>query len=102
MTASRTYQMLRSHLAYLKLNAAAEALASVLEEADDATHIDVLQRLLAIEVQATSTRRRESRRRLAGLPADWRLADFDTNAQPAVTPELLRDLATLRFVAVCV
>ena len=98
MTANRTYQQLRSHLAYLKLDAAADALAPVLDDADDATHIDILERLLAIEVEATSTRRRESRRRLAGLPADWRLDDFDTDAQPAVTPELLRDLATLRFV----
>ena len=95
---NRTYQQLRSHLAYLKLDAAAEALAGVLDDADNTRHVDVLERLLAIEVEATTTRRRESRRRLAGLPADWRLDDFDTDAQPCVTPELLRDLGTLRLV----
>jgi DNA replication protein DnaC len=98
MSGNRTYQQLRSHLAYLKLEAAADALAPVLDDADEATHVEVLERLLAIEVDATATRRRESRRRLAGLPADWRIDDFDTDAQPTVTPELLRDLATLRFI----
>jgi DNA replication protein DnaC len=98
MSANRTYQQLRSHLAYLKLEAAADALTPVLDEAGEATHVEVLERLLAIEVEATATRRRESRRRLAGLPADCPLADFDTDAQPSITPELLRDLATRRFV----
>jgi DNA replication protein DnaC len=95
---NRTYQRLRSHLAYLKLDAAADALASQLDGADGNGHVAFLEQLLAIEVDATDTRRRESRRRLAGLPADWRLADFDTDAQPSVTDELLRDLGTLRFV----
>ena len=98
---NRTYQQLRAHLAYLKLDAAADALAPVLDNTDNtdnASHVEILERLLAIEVEATTTRRRESRRRLAGLPAEHRLADFDLDAQPAITPELLRDLATLRFV----
>jgi DNA replication protein DnaC len=98
MTPNRTYQQLRSHLAYLKLDAAADALAPVLDAGTDASHVEVLEQLMGIEVEATATRRRESRRRLAGLPADWRLDDFDTHAQPSVTPELLRDLAELRFV----
>ena len=95
---NRTYQRLRSHLTYLKLEAAADALARELDTADGNGHVEFLERLLAIEVDATNTRRRESRRRLAGLPADWRLTDFDTDAQPSITPELLRDLGTLRFV----
>lgn len=66
-----------------------------------ASHVEVLVTLLDIEAEATGTRRRESRRRLAGLPAKHRLADFDTDAQPAVTPELLRDLVTLRWVDDC-
>jgi DNA replication protein DnaC len=70
----------------------------VLDEHKTASHVEVLERLLGIEVEATATRRRESRRRLAGLPAEWRLEDFDTDAQPSIAPELLRDLAELRFV----
>ncbi len=83
---NRTYQQLRSHLAYLKLDAAAEALAVELDTADDLSHVDFLERLLAIEVEATSTRRRESRRRLAGLPAEHRIDDFDFDAQPDLDP----------------
>jgi hypothetical protein len=95
---NQTYQQLRAHLAYLKLDAAADALAQVLDDADGASHVEILETLLGIEAEATATWRRESRRRLAGLPAEHRLADFDTDAQPAVTDELLRDLGTLRWV----
>lgn len=95
---NRTYQQLRSHLATLKLDAAAEALAGVLDTADDASHVDVLERLLDIQVTATTTRKRESRRRLAGLPAQHRINDFDFSAQPSVDQALMRDLATMRFV----
>lgn len=95
---NRTYQQPRSHLATLKLDAAAEALAGVLDMADDASHVDVLERLLDIQVTATTTRKRESRRRLAGLPAEHRINDFDFSAQPSVDQALMRDLATMRFV----
>jgi DNA replication protein DnaC len=95
---NRTYQQLRAHLAYLKLDAAADALASVLDDAEGSSHVQMLERLLGIEVEATSTRRRESRRRLAGLPAAHRIDDFDFDAQPAVEPQMIRDLASLRFV----
>ena len=84
MTANRTYQQLRSHLAYLKLDAAADALAPVLDDADDATHIDILERLLAIEVEATSTRRRESRRRLAGCaPTNTTPPTYERDCPPS-------------------
>jgi len=95
---NRIYQRLRSHLAYLKLGATADALAGVLDQADGKSHVDVLEQLLGIEVDATSTRRREARRRLAGLPAPHRIDDFDFDAQPALDQTLIRDLATLRFV----
>jgi DNA replication protein DnaC len=94
---NRTYQRLRAHLAYLKLDAAADALAVELDTANHKTHVEFLERLLAIEVEATSTRRREARRRLAGLPAAHRIDDFDFDAQPDLDPTLIADLATLRF-----
>lgn len=45
------YQQLRSHLAYLKLTAAAEALPAALEHAHsaDQTHTEFLEQLLALE-----------------------------------------------------
>lgn len=93
------YQHVRSHLAYLKLAAAAEALPAHLDEAmkTKATHTEFLQRLLAIEVDATEARRHAGRLRFANFPAPWRLTDFDFDAQPSIDEALLRDLATCRY-----
>ncbi|HUY98066.1 MAG TPA: IS21-like element helper ATPase IstB [Verrucomicrobiae bacterium] len=99
MSDASTYQALRSHLALLRLSAAAEALPVELERArtDKASPTVFLERLLATEVAATLTRRQASLARFACLPAPWRLADFDFAAQPSVDPKLVTDLATLRF-----
>lgn len=99
MTAAQTYQQLRAHLAYLRLDTAAEALARELEQARERklSHTVFLERLLEIEVTATAERRRAGRLRLAGFPAPWRLADFDFDAQPGLDRALVTDLATLRF-----
>jgi DNA replication protein DnaC len=95
------YQQLRSHLHYLRLDAAAEALPTTLDQAaaDKLSHTAFLQRLLAIEVQATEARRLASRLRFAAFPAPWRLEDFDFDAQPLVDRGLITELATLRFIA---
>jgi DNA replication protein DnaC len=94
------YQQLRGHLHYLRLDAAAEALPAQLDQAaaDNLSHTAFLERLLAIEVEATETRRHASRLRFAAFPAPWRLEDFDFDAQPGVDPKLIQELATLRFV----
>ena len=94
------YQQLRGHLAYLKLTAAAEALPAALDQAttDKLNHTEFLQRLLAIEVDATEARRHAGRLRFANFPAPWRLDDYDFAAQPSVDPALMRDLASCRFV----
>jgi DNA replication protein DnaC len=94
-----TYQKLRTHLASLRLGAAAEALPQVLEsaKAERLSHTAMLERLLAIEVSATEQRRRVSLERFASLPAPWRLEDFDFDAQPSVDRSLVNELSTLRF-----
>ena len=93
------YQQLRSHLAYLKLTAAAEALPAALDAAGSTgqTHTEFLAQLLAIEVDATEARRLAGRLRFANFPAPWRLDDFDFSAQPSLDAALLRDLATCRY-----
>ena len=100
MSASSDYQRLRAHLAFLRMAAAAEALPGVLEEATTAklSHSAFLERLLAIEVEATDERRRASLARFASLPSPFTLADFDFSAQPSVDPKLIAELGTLRFV----
>lgn len=104
MTASKTgeasrYQQLRSHLAYLKLADAAQHLPAVLDAAntENLSATATLERLLAIEVEATEARRLSSRLRFASLPTDATLEDFDYDAQPGVDPALIRDLASGRY-----
>ena len=98
-TNASTYQLLRGHLAALRLTAAAEALPSVLEQAktERLGHTATLERLLSIEVAATEERRRTSLERFASLPAPWRLGDFDFDAQPSIDKSLVNELSTLRF-----
>lgn len=100
MSATDTvYQQLRSHLAYLKLGAAAEVLPTHLDDALKAktTHTEFLEQLLAVEVAAVEARRHAGLLRFANFPAPWRLEDFDFSAQPSIDPALLRDLATCRY-----
>ncbi len=102
MTAAITsvYQQLCSNLAYLRLDAAAEALAAELDRAstEKLSHSAFLERLLRIEVDATEDRRLAGRLRFASLPAPWRLQDFDFDAQPSLDRKLVDELATLRFI----
>ena len=99
MSENSTYQLLRSHLAALRLGTAAEALPGVLEQAkaERLGHTAMLERLLGLEVEATEQRRRMSLERFASLPAPWRLGDFDFSAQPSVDRSLVNELGTLSF-----
>jgi DNA replication protein DnaC len=94
-----TYQRLRAHLAFLKLSAAAEALPGILDAAHEQklSTVDILERVLAVEVDTTTARRLASRLRFACLPTDATLEAFDFTAQPGVDEKLLRELASLRF-----
>jgi DNA replication protein DnaC len=99
MSDNSIYQQARSHLAYLRMAAAAEALPAELEYAatQKLGHTAFLERLLDVEVSATETRRRASLERFASLPSPFRLADFDFDAQPSIDKKLVNELATLRF-----
>ena len=99
MSRDSSYQQLRTHLAYLKLSATAEALPGQLDAARDTTigHTEFLEQLLAIEVEATEQRRHNARMRFANFPAPWTINDFDFGAQPSIDEALVRELATARF-----
>ena len=99
MSKDSIYQQLRSHLAYLKLQAAAEALPTQLEEARDTKkgHTEFVEQLLRIEVDATEQRRFNARMRFANFPAPWTIDDFDFTAQPSVDEAMIRELATCSF-----
>jgi DNA replication protein DnaC len=100
MGADTIYQQLRSHLAYLKLGAAADALAPALEaaERDKPGYTQFLHDLLRVEVTASEQRRLDGRVRFSRLPAHKTLEQFDFTAQPTLDRRLVEDLATLRFV----
>ena len=100
MTERSDYQKLRAHLAFLRMGAAAEALPGLLDEAvrTKCSTQDVLEKLLAVEVEAVEERRRATLERFASLPSPFTLSDFDFSAQPSVDEKLVRELGTLRFV----
>ncbi len=99
MSADSVYQQLRSHLAYLKLAAAAEALPTQLEAARNTTtgHTEFVEQLLRIEVDATEQRRLNARMRFANFPAPWTVDDFDFGAQPSIDQAMIRELATCSY-----
>ncbi|MGY2092781.1 IS21-like element helper ATPase IstB [Nocardia gipuzkoensis] len=97
-TATR-YQQLRSHLATLKLHAAAEALPSVLEDAttQNLSATATLEKLLRIEVHDTEARRLTGRLRFANLPTPASLENFDVDAASGIDRPLLDELGTCRY-----
>jgi DNA replication protein DnaC len=101
MTASQAsrYQQLRSHLATLKLHAAAEHLPSVLATAETEgwSMTTALEHLLGKEVDATEARKLAGRLRFASLPTPASLADFDFDAAPGLDHKLIDELATCRY-----
>jgi len=99
MQAELAYERTRSGLEALKMTAALSALDNVLETArvEQQPPVEVLDRLLAIELSARHDRRVETNLRFAGLPYRKRLEEFDFEAQPSIDPGVIGRLATLRF-----
>ena len=99
MQAELAYQKVRAGLETLQMTAALEALDNVLEAArlDEKGPVEVVDRLLDIEIAARHERRVETNLKFAGLPYRMRLEDFDFDAQPSIDPQLVARLATLRF-----
>ena len=100
MIEASSYQRLREHLAYLRLQTAAENLSAELDRAvrEQLSATQVLERLLELEVEATQERRRRSRLRYGHYPVLKTLADFDFDFQPNLDRKVVAELSTLRFV----
>jgi len=99
MQAELAYQRVRAGFETLRMTAALEALDNVLEGArvEELPVIDVVDRLLEIELSARHSRRVETNLKFAGLPYRQSLDDFDFEAQPSIDPQLVGRLSTLRF-----
>lgn len=98
-SAASVYQQLRSQLAELKLHDAAQALPAVLDQAsaEGLSVTAALQRLLAVEVDASTARRLAGRLRFACLPTPATLADFDVDAAVGIDRSLINDLGSCRY-----
>jgi DNA replication protein DnaC len=99
MSEASSYQALRGHLATLRLGAAAEALPALLDsgKAEGWSTTALLEKLFGLEAAASLARRQAALARVACLPAPWRVADFDFDAQPSVDKKLICELESLRF-----
>ena len=99
-SAATSYQRLRGHLAYLGLSAAADSLAAALDRGltEQRSATQVLEEVLALQVEDTKARRTRGRLRFAHYPVHKTLADFDLDFQPSLDRKQVAELSTLRFV----
>jgi len=97
--AASRYQQLRGHLTTLRLDTAAEQLPTVLDQASTEgwSVTAALERLLALEVDATEARRLAGRLRFTCLPTPASLEDFDYDAASGIDPHLVAELGTCRY-----
>lgn len=99
MQAQLSYERVRQGLEDLKMNTALEALDNTLEavRVEERPPIELVDRLLDIELKARHDRRVSTNLKFAGLPYHQKLDDFDFDAQPSIDQNLIGRLATLRF-----
>lgn len=92
---------LKEHLQQLGLNHLEAVLESRLETAakKELSYLDFLADLLATEAAGRKEQQLGMRLRLARLPYRRTLEDFDYSFQPSVDRRLVKELATLSFVA---
>jgi len=99
MQGELTYQRVRQGLEALRMSAALEILDNALEagRVDELAPVEVLDRILDVELKARHDRRVETNLKFAGLPYRQSLDAFDFEAQPSIDPQLVGRLATLHF-----
>ena len=92
-------QIVHSLLEELGLDQAALVLESKAEQAAKGnwSYIEFLIRLLEEEVAVRRKRSLAPRTRLAKVPANKTLANFDFDAQPSIDKRLIAELSTLTF-----
>jgi DNA replication protein DnaC len=96
-----TYARVQERLMKLRLGQVALRLDTLLSEAarDDRSYLDFLDRILAEETEAKQRKRVTMGVQIAHFPAVKTFEDFNFDFQPSVDPQLVRELATGRFVA---
>lgn len=76
-------------------------LNTLLEQAakKDVSYADVLDQVLALELQAKQEKHRSMRVTMARFPFQKSLESFDGKFQPSIEPKVIKELATGRFIA---
>jgi len=94
------YERLHHNLKFLELMTFESILDNYLEVAtnDGKSTIEVLDYLVAQEVQSKEARSLDLRMSLAGFPVEKRLDDFDFKFQPSIDKASIKDLASLKFI----
>jgi DNA replication protein DnaC len=101
MMEALVYARVQEHLAKLKLDRVAAVLDRVADEAatQETPYVAFLERLLEEEVATRLARTVAMRTKLARFPFLKTLDQFDFAFQPSLDERLVRELATLRFLA---
>jgi len=99
MQAQLSYERVRQGLEDLQMGTALEALDNTLEavRVEELPPIELVDRLLDIELKARHDRRVSTNLKFAGLPYHQKLSDFEFDAQPSIDQNLIGRLGTLRF-----
>ncbi len=99
MTEVQSYERCKSILGSLGLNGALSVLSERLDQDRELSHVGFLGNLLGAELEGRMKRRRETLRRFAGFPGEYRLSDYDFDYQPNLDKKLIFELQSLAFVS---
>ncbi len=85
----------------LRLTRVAQTLPTLLEQAaqQELSYSSFLETVLAAEVVSKQAKHQTMRVQMARFPFHKTLDGFDWKAQPSIDPKVIKELATMRFVA---
>ncbi len=94
-------ELLSHHCQHLRLTRVAQRLPTLLEQAahQELSYSAFLHTLLAEEVASRQEKHQALRVQMARFPFHKTLDAFDWKAQPSIDPKVIKELATMRFVA---
>jgi DNA replication protein DnaC len=94
-------ELLSHHCQHLRLTRIAQRLPTLLEQAaqQELSYSAFLHTLLAEEVASRQEKHQALRVQMARFPFHKTLDAFDWKAQPSIDPKVIKELATMRFVA---
>ena len=94
-------ETLASHCQQLRLTRVGLSLSTLLEQAaqQELSYSAFLTNVLATEVAAKQEKHHAMRIQMARFPFQKTLEGFDWKAQPSIDPKVIKELATMRFVA---